>query len=301
MALVLASLWLWGQYESHVEASLDKAYKPLPLPENPQYSTQDVSIVVATIDTPGTLPQSLCEWLRNDPHEIIIVTIQRDLQLVQSLVSQVPHAATITRVVTCGITNKREQLAKGIRMARGQIIALVDDDAFWPATTVLPFLLAGLEADPSVGGVQGRQSAYIPESRRKSDEITPWEVAAIRCLEVQNRVQASRFAADGGCFCLVGRTMLLRSSLLNEEFLHAMCNDYWAGNKLSTGDDCFISRWMMNKGWKFCIQNADEAEILTLIPSDSKMLLQNVRWKRSSFQSCLKILFYCPGLSRFRR
>ena len=113
--------------------------------------------MVATIDTPDTLPESLFQWLSNDPHEIIIVTIQRDLQLVHSLVSQVPEAAQITQIVTCDITNKREQLAKGIRMAHGQIIGLVDDDAFWPATTVLPYLLAGLEEDPSVGGVQGKQ------------------------------------------------------------------------------------------------------------------------------------------------
>ena len=103
-----------------------------------------------------TLPESLLQWLSNDPHEIIIVTIRRDLQLVQFLVSQVPLAAQITRIITCDITNKREQLAKGIRMARGEIIALVDDDAFWPAATVLPYLLAGLE-DPKVGGVQGKQ------------------------------------------------------------------------------------------------------------------------------------------------
>lgn len=44
----------------------------------------------------------------------------------------------------------------GIRLARGKIIALVDDDAFWPATTVLPYLLAGLE-NAKVGGVQGKQ------------------------------------------------------------------------------------------------------------------------------------------------
>lgn len=48
----------------------------------------------------------------------------------------------------------------GIKMARGQVIALVDDDAFWPATTVLPYLLAGLE-DPKVGGVQGKQRYVI--------------------------------------------------------------------------------------------------------------------------------------------
>lgn len=147
---------LWGRYESSVEAAYEQAYKPLPLPEKPQYSTQDVSVVVATIDTPATLPESLSQWLSNDPREIIIVTILRDLQLVQYLVSQVPSAVDITQIVTCDIINKREQLAMGIRMARGNVIALVDDDAFWPATTVLPYLLVGLE-DPNVGGVQGKQ------------------------------------------------------------------------------------------------------------------------------------------------
>lgn len=147
---------LWGRYECSIEAALEKAYKPLPLPERPQYGTQDVSIVVATIETPDTLPESLCQWLENHPYEIIIVTIRRDLKLVKFLVSQVPSAAEVTQIVTCDVTNKREQLAMGIRMARGQVIALVDDDAFWPATTVLPYLLAGLE-DPKVGGVQGKQ------------------------------------------------------------------------------------------------------------------------------------------------
>jgi hypothetical protein len=33
-------------------------------------------------------------------------------------------------------------------MSMGRIIALVDDDVFWPTTAVLPFLLAGLEQDP---------------------------------------------------------------------------------------------------------------------------------------------------------
>jgi hypothetical protein len=147
---------VWGLYERWVEAQLEKKYKPVPLPKVPQYSSQDVSIVVATIDTPATLPKSLSQWLDNNPREIIFVTIQRDLGLVQSLVSNVPQAACITRVVTCDVTNKREQLAKGIRMARGEIVALVDDDVFWPVSTVLPYLLAGFE-DPSVGGVQGKQ------------------------------------------------------------------------------------------------------------------------------------------------
>lgn len=146
----------WGCYESVIEAGYEKYYKPLPLPDNPQYNSQDVSIVVATIDTPETLSEALCQWRDNDPYEIIVVTIERDLLHVQNLVAQVPMAGEITRIITCDIANKREQLARGIRMATRNIIALVDDDVFWPSTQVLPYLLAGLE-DPEVGATQGKQ------------------------------------------------------------------------------------------------------------------------------------------------
>lgn len=92
----------------------------------------------------------------------------------------------------------------------------------------------------------------------------------------------------------------MRSQILKDEaFLKAMCNEVWAGNRLNTGDDCFISRWMMIKGWKFHIQNAPEAEILTLVPNDINLIWQLVRWKRSSLQQCLLILFDKPGLSRY--
>lgn len=119
-----------------------------------------MSIVVATIDTPETFPQCLRQWIDNNPKEIIVVTIERDLQLVQNLVAQVPEAEGKIQVLTAAVANKRDQLAVGIRVAKGSIIGLVDDDAFWPKTTVLPYLLAGLE-DPQVGATQGLQRCVI--------------------------------------------------------------------------------------------------------------------------------------------
>lgn len=147
---------------------------------NPQHSPQDVSIVVATIDTPETLPEALCQWLSNNPLDIIIVTIQRDLEHVQNLVAQVSSAAGITQITTCDITNKREQLAQGIRMAKGNVVALVDDDAFWPTTTVLPYLLAGLE-DPEAGGAQGKQR-YVQAN--SSMNLTPVSLISLQSAPI---------------------------------------------------------------------------------------------------------------------
>lgn len=131
-------------------------YKPLPVPDKPHYHPSDVSLIVATIDTPDTFPESIRQWMENEPKEIIVVTILRDLQHVQKLLAQVPESEGKVKIMVAHVANKREQLATGIHIAKGSIMALVDDDAFWPKSTVLPFLLAGFE-DPEVGCLQGLQ------------------------------------------------------------------------------------------------------------------------------------------------
>lgn len=90
--------------------------------------------------------------------------------------------------------------------------------------------------------------------------------------------------------------MLVRAAILKDvAFVNAMCNEVFAGNKLNTGDDCFITRWILTHGWRFHIQNAPEAEIFTLVPDNSKLLWQLIRWKRSTSQQCFIILFDKPG------
>lgn len=147
---------LWGRVEGVINTSFGDKYQALPLPDKPHYQPSDVSLIVATIDTPSTFPESVRLWLKNKPKEIIVVTIERDLHHVQKLLAQVPESQGKVQVLTTPVANKREQLAVGIKVAQGSIMALVDDDAFWPKSTVLPFLLAGFE-DPQVGCLQGMQ------------------------------------------------------------------------------------------------------------------------------------------------
>lgn len=128
--------------------------------------------------------------------------------------------------------------------------------------------------------------------------MTPWEVASLRSLDNQNKIQAVRFAADGGCFCLIGRTLLMRAEIAKDpRFLHAIANEYWRGKRLNTGDDVFVTRWLQTEGWDLSIQNCPEGELTTHVMRDAKFLRQLVRWQRNSIQSFLRTLVDKPGIA----
>ena len=55
--------------------------------------------------------------------------------------------------------------------------------------------------------------------------------------------------------------------------------------------DNFITRWMVNHGWKIKIQYSDEARILTTLGTYPKFLLQCLRWSRTTWRSNVVSLF----------
>ncbi|OHW91148.1 polysaccharide synthase [Colletotrichum incanum] len=302
---LLGAFWAWYTYDEVLTKSLTKKLKPIPLPDNPSYQSTDVSIIVATIETPDSFTDCLRLWLANHPKEIIIVTIDRDLQRVHDLVKPVIiEGDDRISVTTADYVSKRYQMVVGFKEAKGKILAFVDDDAFWGTLKVLPYLLAPLE-DPKVGGTIGKQRrvkefsklARIAPERRNPAVITPWEVASLRSLDNQNNVQSVRSAADGGCFFMVGRTMVVRAEIaMDPRFIHAITTDTWCGKLLNAGDDVFLTGWLQNEGWDIVVQNAPEAEITTIVFDDYNFLRQLVRWQRSAIQSFLTTIFSQPGI-----
>ncbi|RYP82002.1 hypothetical protein DL769_001759 [Monosporascus sp. CRB-8-3] len=276
---------LWGIYDRSLGRAYGKQYEAINLPENPTYTTHDVSILVPTINIPEEFTQCLLKWVANKPKEILIVTTTQDSDNVTRLaqpVLQEVQTATIIRIYTVPEPGRREQIKLVLEKATGNIVAFVDDDTIWPTEKVLPFLIAGFE-DPEVGGVAGKQRqvlhAFISTERRDPNTVTPWEVAAMRLLSDYNHGTAAQYAADGGVFCLVGRTMLARATAVqNPELLDALTNEFWRGKKINTGGDSFLTRWLHTKGWKFCIQNAPEAEVLPVVERDATSVKQLVRW-----------------------
>lgn len=149
---------LWTQYDAVLTKRRMKKYNP-PVPlEKPTFSTNTVSILIVTIDTPDDFTNTLRTCLASQPKEIIVVTIPRDLARVETLAFPVLNEATnvpIT-ILTVPKPGRRTQMALATREATGDILCFVDDDTVWPSNEVLPYLLAGFE-NPKVGGVVGRQ------------------------------------------------------------------------------------------------------------------------------------------------
>lgn len=103
-------------------------------------------------------------------------------------------------------------------------------------------------------------------------------------------------ANGGGIWCLVGRTMLLRTAALKPgTFLDDLTNETFAGGLLQTGEDSFITRWLRRNGWELFHQDAREAEVFTEVKCDSTYVGQLIRWRRNGFQAFINQLFIDPG------
>lgn len=110
------------------------------------------------------------------------------------------------------------------------------------------------------------------------------------------------FAADGGCFCLSGRTLLLRTTILQDpNFGHAFTHELIGHRVVNTADDVFLTGWVFDQGWKVSIQNTPEAEVTTNIPRDHRFAWQVLRWERGNVRSFLARIFRYPGYSTLMR
>ncbi|PVH97739.1 glycosyltransferase family 2 protein [Periconia macrospinosa] len=299
MALLLGALWAWDIYEKIAASTYARRYKTVPLPANPSYDANDVSIVVPTIDTESTFTECVRLWLKSNPREIIIVTVPRCRTHVEQLVSPV-RTDKIT-ILNAPLANKRQQIALGAKAAKGKVIALVDDDAYWRGAELIPYMLAPFEK-AEVGSVAGLQSPEIPSERQNARVITVWEAAAAFDMFKLNLEQPVRFAADGGCWALVGRTMFVRASILQDEkFVDAFTHQVYNNTIVNGADDVYVTEWVLDHGWEICVQNAPEAEITADVKRDWRFALQNLRWERGNFRSFSTRLISKPGFFAFRK
>ncbi|GIK05268.1 hypothetical protein Aspvir_009372 [Aspergillus viridinutans] len=278
MAVALGALWAWSVFNKAVISYYSSKYKPVPLPEKHNYSHKDVSIIVPIIDTESTFTECMRLWLKANPREIIIATVERNKARVLQLIEPLRQHADKIIIVTAPLANKRHQLIVGVKAARGKIFALVDDDVYWRVDTVVSYLLAPFE-DAEVGAVAGIQSAEVPPERQDARVITPWEATATFDLNQWKSSREVHFAADGGCWCLSARTLFIRASILQDQsFADAYTQEVIGRRIVNTADD-----------------NTPEAEVTTNIPRDHRFVWQLLRWDRGNFRTFLGYIFVFPG------
>lgn len=92
-------------------------YKPQAPTASDEFKTQDVTLIIPTIDTDEeAMHEAMRSWVLNEPAEIIIVTVGETTQKELQRIASTSIAADITRVLRVdGAANKRIQLVHGVR------------------------------------------------------------------------------------------------------------------------------------------------------------------------------------------
>ncbi|KAF9121614.1 hypothetical protein BGW39_010396, partial [Mortierella sp. 14UC] len=260
-------------------------YRPMLPKTNPTYRPEyDVTIIVPTIDAGEEFKEAAYSWLENNPKEIIIITETKMKDALQELANSVDPSRI--RVLTVPKANKRLQMVEGIRNTTSEIIVFADDDAIW-APTCLEYILACFE-DPNMGGVGTSQ---IVKSVGRYQTV--WEVLAGFRLTIRNIEIAASTHIDGGICCLSGRTAAYRTCILQDpQFQYQFTHDFWLGKyPLNSGDDKFLTRWMVYHGWNTYVQICKEAELLSTFKNNWRFVKQVLRWTRNTWRSDFRSLF----------
>jgi hypothetical protein len=267
-------------------------FKPIPLPENPELTAQDVTVIIPTLEGCGDeLVETIRTILENRPFELILVTIDANRSKAERMLDAMPASKSRIRLFTVTHPNKRRQMTEAIPYVRTSITVFADDDVSWPSTA-LPWILAPFDTDESFGGVGTCQRLRRAATSSFSQRI--WGFLGALYLERRNFDCAATTYMDGGVPCLSGRTVAYRTKILQDEaFRNAFTNEewWWGKYQLKADDDNFITRWMVSHGWETYIQYHPEAEIKTTLEDNPKFLKQCARWSRSNWRSNLTSMF----------
>lgn len=101
--------------------------QPISLPANASYiASEDVTVIVPTIQVDDSFTEALLTWIANEPLEIIIVTVYSKRQEMQDIVTKTlkEGAESSTKVMVLGVplAGKRRQMAHGMQQTSGSIL-----------------------------------------------------------------------------------------------------------------------------------------------------------------------------------
>jgi cellulose synthase/poly-beta-1,6-N-acetylglucosamine synthase-like glycosyltransferase len=224
-------------------------------------------------EDPEILATAIESWLANRVDQIILVVDVSDTTC-QDVAAGYPVEVIITDV-----PGKRDALRRGWRVARTELVALVDSDTIWAPDVAdevrKPF------ADPRIGGVGTRQSVYG----------TSGFLARITDMFLDHRYfdeNASQSRLGRAVSCLSGRTAVYRRHVLLEIEDEFMNETFWGVQALS-GDDKRLTTLTLERGYLTYMQRT--AEVWSTFPTRWNVFFrQRLRWARNTWRSDLRAL-----------
>jgi cellulose synthase/poly-beta-1,6-N-acetylglucosamine synthase-like glycosyltransferase len=309
----MVNIWFWFQYEL---ATATSSFRVTP---------GHCTVVVPTVDPAGNkvYDEMVAAILVNQPARLIFSTnaasvAQQVKDALPAILANVEAGCTTFQqqnglgpmtvlteilVLNANISNKRQQTVHAFSEVETDILVMVDDTAIWNPR----FLEATLPAFQSdnVGFVGTRK--WVKRVRYIQDPTfnfftNLWKqyvadfwvcIGGLYLVRHNFEIRATS-AADGGVFCVSGRSSLIRTSIVkNDLFTEAFLNEYvlrigehfpgWG--PVSADDDNFITRWVINHGWDVKIQSSKEATMTTVLGTyPLKFPNQAKRWSRTTFR-----------------
>ena len=241
-----------------------------------------MTVVIPSLGGDG-LEDTIFSILATEPHEIILVTIDANLERAKKMIKKMNTSKV--RPLSVAQPNKRRQMVRAIPEITTSITVFADDDVTWPST-LLPWMLAPLE-DDEYGGVGTNQKVRRAENPTFPERI--WGFLGAVYLQRRNFDCGACNYMDGGLPCLSGRTVAYRTKIISEDgFISGFTNEVWGWGRnyqLNADDDNFITRWLVSRKQKIAFQYHKEAEVQTELETNTKFLKQCLRWARSNWRS----------------
>lgn len=268
--LGVIGVWRWSVWM--FKEILGLQYRP----KTKEYKATTSIVTPVYNEDPQVFTQALNSWKKNNPDEIIAVIDYTDSTCIKifNKFKRTFHGAVL---IITKIPGKRQALADGIKVAKSEIVALVDSDTIWDKDV----LRNGLPpfSDTKVAGVATYQSVLHPKSfAQKIFDIQ---------LDLRYRHEYPFLAGSGDALvCLSGRTAFYRrevilpmtSDLVTETFL---------GKPVISGDDKRLTYLVLEAGWKVAYQST--SHVYTPGTESLKAYLnQRLRWTRNSLRADIK-------------
>ena len=247
----------------------------------PTYTKADVTAIIPVYQPPPTFMLTIETLTKNGVPKILVVADVTCVSQITELCKDYPNV----EIVPESLPGKRAAMATGLKRVQTKLSCFVDDDVQW-CDTFLEYLLHPFNENEKIAGVGCEHNA----------RYSSWfDVHMVMCdmrLSVRMLELLATSVIDNGASCISGRTACYHTSMIQEdEFYEKFLNEKFFGLSVVSGDDKFLTRYVMNKGGKIWHQTGKLCKLTTTFERGSRFMKQMLRWSRNTWRSDITCLF----------
>jgi cellulose synthase/poly-beta-1,6-N-acetylglucosamine synthase-like glycosyltransferase len=245
------------------------------------YSKEDVTAVIPVYQPPPTFINTIESLTKNGCPKILVVADVTCLAKITEICKDFPNVEIVPET----LPGKRAAMATGLKAVKTKLCCFVDDDVQW-CDTFLEYLLHPFNENDKIKGVGCEHNARYS---------SPFDIHMILCdmrLSVRMLELMSTSVIDKGASCISGRTGCYVTNFIQEEaFYEGFLNETFFGLRVVSGDDKFLTRYVMNKGGKIWHQSGKLCKLSTTFERGQRFMKQLLRWSRNTWRSDITCLF----------